>query len=357
MNVRARVCTTFQSGTNPTGTVIPVLDGDVQLDAGADIRSTLELVTDGARMWPGRDSLLLAPYGNEVFVERGVQFGGGTTEWCSLGYFRIDTPSQDAPPDGPIRISGSDRMAGIVDARLTTPRQFQSFTIYWDVVRLLVQEVYPTATIIWDDSTSDQQIGRTLLVEEDRYAALKDLVTSIGKIFYWDYRGWLQVRTPPNPSVPVFDVTHGAGGVLVSMSRELSRDGVYNAVVAFGEAADTTAPPRAMAVDANPNSPTYWDGTFGKVPRFYSSPFITTDAQAQSAAVAILRQSLGLPYSVDFTAVPNPALEPWDPVRISYADRAGAETHVIDTLTIPLAAQGAMTATTREQTVVIVGGS
>lgn len=170
MNIRARVCITFQTGTNPTGTVVPVEDGDVQLDSTADTRSTLSLTTDGANMWPSSSNLLLAPYGHEIFVERGIQLGGGSTEWVSLGYFRIDAPSQDQPPNGPIRISGSDRMSVVVDGRLTAPRQFTSATTFGSVVNTLVLEVLPSATIEWDDgsATSGQAIGRALVAEEDR---------------------------------------------------------------------------------------------------------------------------------------------------------------------------------------------
>ena len=58
---------------------------------------------------------------------------------------------------------------------------------------------------------------------------------------------------------------------------------------------------------------------------------------------------------MDFTAVPNPALEPWDPIRIRYSDRDGIELHLIESITVPLVADAPLTATTREQTVVLVG--
>jgi hypothetical protein len=354
MSARARVVAPGLTGTNPTGTVVPILAGDVRLDATADVRSTLDMSTDGTGAWPDASTDLLAPYGNELFVERGVQFGGGTTEWVSLGYFRIQSVEQDRPPDGPIRVTAQDRMAGIVEARLTSPRQYTASTSFGAIVDDLVLEVYPSATIDWDDATDLSTTGRALLGEEDRYALLKDLVTSVGKVAYWDHRGHLVIRTPPDTTDPVVEVGVGRDGVLVSMTRQLSREGVYNAVVATGEAADTDAPPRAVVVDANPLSPTYWYGGFGKVPRFYSSPFITTVTQATTAAGSLLRQSLGLPYSVDFTAVPNPALEPLDPVRISYPGKDGSRTHVIETLTVPLVASGALAATTREQTVVLL---
>jgi hypothetical protein len=350
---QAFVVSAGQTGTSPTGTEISVLSGDVQLDAGAEIRSTLAMTTDGTGTFPLNASDDLAPYGNEIFVRRGIAFSGGSVEWVSLGYHRINSTEQDDAPNGPVRIAAQDRMAGIVEARLLAPMQFTSTETYGGVVSTLIEEVFSWATIEWDDDTDTDALGRSLIAEEDRYAFLNDLVTSRGKIWYWDHRGILVIKDPPDPESSVWEVNAGRNGVLVSAGRSLSRDGVYNAVVATGEALDTVEPPRAVAVDDNPDSPTYWDGDFGRVPRFYSSPFITNDIQAGTAAAAILRQNLGLPYSVDFSNVPNPALEPWDPVTVKYAVRP--ETHVIQTLTIPLDVETAQTATTREQTLIVIG--
>jgi hypothetical protein len=358
---RARVVTGLTTGTDPDGTEITILGGDVQLDANADVYSTLDMSTDGTGMWPRRASDLLAPFGNEVFVERGVVVAGGSTEWVSLGYHRIQAPEQDDAPDGPIRISGRDRMAGIIDARLVAPIQFTAATTVGSIVDQLVLEVYPTATIEWDDSTDLELLGRSLVAEEDRHGFLDELITAHGKRWRWDHRGILIIFTPPSSTVPVFDVTHGRNGVLIEMGRQLTREGIYNGVVATGEAADTEDPVRGLAVDDNPSSPTYWHGentsgrTFGKVPRFFASEFLTTAAQCDSAAAAMLRRQLGAPYSVDFSAVPNGALEPLDPVKVTYSDRGQSEVHVLERLTVPLEAESALTATTREQTLIVIG--
>lgn len=357
---RARVCAPGQTGTSPAGTEIKILGGDVQLDATAEVRSTLDITTDGTGMWPSRNDSLLAPYGNEIFVERGIEYGGGLTEWVSLGYHRIYTPEQDNPPDGEIQIAARDRMSGIIDGRLLNPVQFAATKTRGEVVAQLVTDVYPTAVIDWDDSAEFVLIGRSLVADEDRFAFLNDLITAAGKVWYWDYAGVLVIKSPPDPSLPVFDVDHGENGVLVKMSRDLTREGVYNAVVATGEATDSSFASRAVAIDNNPSSPTYWYGGFGKVPRSYSSPFITSNAQALSAAQSLLVQSLGLPYSVYFGSIVNAALEPLDPVRVIYPPAARSrgsvtEIHVIEKLTIPLMVEEALSATTREQTQIVLG--
>lgn len=348
MVAQARIVAPGQTGIAPDGTTIPILGGDVQLDAAADIRSTIDLTTSGDR-WPGSAEGLLTPYGNELHVRRGIQLDGGTIEWVSLGYHRIDTVEQSNAPKGSVRITGSDRMAGIIDARLTSPVQYAATDLVGSVVGALVDEVYPDATIEWDDATDTEALGRSLVIEEDRHAGLADLVTSYGKIWYWDHRGHLVIKSPPDPAEPVYVVNSGARGVLVRLSRQITRKGVYNAVVASGEGADTTTPVRAVVVDDAETSPTRWDGPFGRVPRFYSSPIITSLDQAEAAARSLLLKESGLPYSVELGTVANPALEPYDPLRVRYPGRS--ERHLIDRLTVPLTAAGDMSAATRQQAV------
>lgn len=346
---RARVLTTFQTGTGPTGgTEISIIDGSVSLDGDADIRSSAEVVTSGLRTFPMMASDILTPYGNELFIERGVELADGSTEIVSLGYFQIDNVEQSSGPNGSIRLTAYDRMKGIIDARLTSPISFPAGTTISSIFTQLITEVYPTATIEFDDvGFAGTAITSVQVAEEDRFKFLSNLVTSYGKIMYWDYRGILVIKTPPDPTVSVWEVNAGENGVLVSFGRSLNREGVYNAVVALGESVNETPPIYAIAYDNDAASPTYWFGRFGKVPRFYSSSFITTYEQALNAAQKILKKTLGLPQSVRFTVVPNPALEPLDAITINQVDVVSL--HVIETLSIPLTAKSAQTGTTRRQ--------
>ena len=357
MVARARVCTTFQTGTNPTGTLIPILGGDVYLDGRSAVRSTLDMSTDGNRMWPTTADSLLVPYGNEIYVERGVQYSDSLTEYVGLGYFRIQTPGQDQAPNGPIRIEARDRMAGIIDARLIRPVQFDAGTTLGTIVDTLVKQVYPSAVIEWDDTTNTVTLTRAMLAEEDRWDFLDRLVTARGKVWYWDYRGVLVIKNMPSSTQTVFEVESGPGGVLLELRRELTREGVYNAVVAQGEATDTDQPAWAVAIDANPRSPTYFYGRFGPIPKYFTSSFMTTDDQAAAAAEAILRRQLGLPYRLYLKVAANPALEPWDAVSVRAGRGQGRETHMLERLAIPLTAKAWMTADTKEQTVVLVGSA
>lgn len=325
MAVRLTAVPAGQTGVAPSGgTALDIISGNVQLDGNADIRSDIQCEVaaynfqTGQLLWPAETDSALTPYGHtELFAERGVAFGGGSVEYVSLGYFRIDNVEQPDAPDGPIRMTGTDRMSMIVKAKLTEPVQYGPTATYGDVVEELVVDAYADAEIEWDDADIEgDAIGRTVVIESDRYAFLKDLATSVGKVIYFDHRGIFVVRNLPDPTTPLWVVSRGRNGVLVSAARSISNEGVYNGVVAVGEAFDTVTPSRGVAVDDNPDSPTFWGGPFGKVPREFASPLLTTDAQARLAAATVLRKSLGLPYNVDFSAVPHPGLEPGDPVAI-----------------------------------------
>lgn len=346
MFARALVLVNFQDGVSPSGFEIPIINGEVHADASADIRTSLSLTTSGAGTWPHDQDDLLAPYGNEIWVERGVDFGNGVREIVGLGYFRIDTTSQSRGPDGEITITASDRMAGIIDARLVRPVQFVSGGTFANAFDVLVHDVYPDAEIVYDFDAENSNFTTSHIAQEDRFGFLNDLARSRGKIMYWDYTGKLRVESPPSTDTPVYQIASGAHGVLIEISRSLTRQGVYNAVVVNGETPTDLPPVQAIVYDDNPLSPTYWDGPFGHVPRFYYSSFITTVSAAFAAGESILQQAIGLPYNIDFQSIVNAALEPYDPIRITAPDRN--DIHVIDSISIPLTASESMHGSTRK---------
>lgn len=348
----ARAVAPGQAGEDPDGTEIPILSGDVQLDGTADVWANLQLETEG-HWWPQRASDQLAPYGQEVFVRVGLDLGGGGILWTPLGYFRINSPEQDNATRGPIRLTCPDRMANLIDGRLTSPVQLSAGSVVGEVVRSLVTDVLPNAEVVFDDAFEFATLGRSVTIERKRFDGLKEIVRSAGKIWHWDGEGRLQIRTAPDPDRPLWHARAGRDGVLVRAGRALTREGVRNGVVVEGEgASDDVDPVHVVVVDDGPNSPTRWGGDFGKVPRFYSSSLITTEAQAEATGREMLRRNLGMPHTVSFEQVPNPRLRPFDPSRIVHDDGT-RRLHIAETVTIPLDAGATQQVTTQEQTTVL----
>ncbi|MGV9364529.1 DUF5047 domain-containing protein [Amycolatopsis sp. NPDC003731] len=345
MVARARIVAPGQIGVNPVGTEIPIISGDVTMDINADVTATLSLETQIT--WPAFPTALGTPYGQEIFVERGVEYGDGGTEWVGLGYFRIDSVEQDEVPNGTIHISASDRMAQLADDRPMSPIQFGAGASAVATIQAVAGQAIPGIPVVadWDGTFASSHV-----LDDDRVKFIRDIASSYGKIAYFDYAGRLQVKSAPDPTkASVFTVNAGRNGVMVKMKRALTRDGVYNAVVATGEGVGELPPVRGVATDDVPTSPTYFGGSFGHVPRFYSSSFLTTADQCTIAARAMLVQATGLPYAVSLGLVPNPALEAGDVLRVQYSERGLIETHIADKIVYPLVAGGVMTIETRKQ--------
>lgn len=342
----------FQTGDSPTGTDLRLIDGEVELDATADIRGAGSVTL--AEPWPRVRNRSLSVFGAEVFVARGVDLGASGTLWAPLGYYRISENEQGDAAKSPVSLTLDDRMATIIDSRFMAPRQWLQGTSVGDIVDEVVLEIYPQAQIVYDDDSYLSELGRSLIAEESRYEVLTTLADGLGKVVYWDGEGQLRFESIPDEDTPIWTVGAGYKGVMVDSKRSLSRDGVYNAVVVIGEGADEMTPVRAVAFDAQESSPTFFGGPFGQVPRFYNSPFITTQFQAENAAVNLLRQSLGAPYDVGVSAVPNPALKPYDVIRVVYNDGT-RELHIVEKVSIPLTNDASLDVSTRQSTIVHVG--
>jgi hypothetical protein len=354
---RARIVSPGLTGTNPgplnpdgsPQNEIPIGSGDVTFDTTADVNGTTDITTSLA--WPATSTSLGNPYGQELYVERGVMYGNGIKEYVGLGYFRIDAVEQNQVPKGTLRLSGSDRMAYVRDARNMQPVVFSAGSSLGAVIDFVVGDAVPGgATTAYDFDAYGTLLQSQHVMSEDRLRFLSDLLTSYSKVGYFRYDGVFQVKTAPtNTTTPVFTINSGRLGVLVSMARSINRDGVYNGVIATGEAADDIPPVYGIAIDGDPTSPTYWYGNFGKVPRFFSSSFMTTTAQCQSAAASLLVSSTGLPYVVTMGVVPNPALEGWDVVAVQYDELSRIEAHIIEKISYSLSVDGPMGIDTRKQ--------
>lgn len=129
----------------------------------------------------------------------------------------------------------------------------------------------------------------------------------------------------------------------------MSRAGLYNGVrcQSDGNASDNTAPVSGQVVDSDPTSPTRWGGPLGKLLRIVKSPLYQDEPQCVAAATRLLPLVMGPNRSVALKAIPNPALEAGDCIRIVYGDNSPPELHIVQSLSIPLAAGGDFPISTR----------
>jgi len=153
----------------------------------------------------------------------------------------------------------------------------------------------------------------------DPWQDIQDMGTAIGSRAYFDPLGTFKVKPVADPALTpsVWTVSDAANPVMVSYTRSISDSTTYNYVIVSGESTSNTVPVSAVAFDADPSSPTYYLGPYNIVTTTFISAMITTTAQAQQAADALLLVVKGASETVQITMVPNPALEPGDVITVT----------------------------------------
>lgn len=315
------------------------------MDRRAAVRRTGTVTFQDPDLAPLLLSDDLAPIGTEITAYRTL--GDDVT---ALGVFGVDaTGVTDDGTQLATTVNLFDRSRAVSEARLVTARVFPAGTLVTSaIVDLVSAAVGAIDLVIAPDQTT---LPLTVLdAQSDPWVEATRLAESIGAEVFFDDAGRLSIL--PEPTLngqPSVTVTDGDGGSLTSFGLNWSRDGVYNAVIATGANSDDSSAPYAIARDLDSESPTFWDGPFGRKPRFYSSELLTSDDQARVAAQAILQRSLGVPRSVRFDAVPDPSIRPSSIIRLRRSARGIDETHIVETITVPLTATETQTGTTRTQ--------
>lgn len=314
--------------------IIPDLaftSGSVTMDGTTGgVRSILNLTTargSSDALWNQ-----LAPVGTEIVPYRGVRFIDGTTEYVPLGVFGIDAQSMSYGVDGTIQLTAPDRFAIIQRKRFLTPATTNGGAVT-EAIRLATAAVPSSYT----NTATSTATTYAQVWDRDRDQAVTDLMKAAGAELFFDRAGQGVARNLPTlTNAPVWTVDAGASGVLVGADRSRNRARTYNVVIALPESTNGSAPfAPQIAADTDTTSPTWTGGPFGSVPYFYSSPLLTTAAQALVAAKAILARVTGLAAQVTLESAVNPALDPGDVIAVLFPGGA-VEKHLIDTVTIPL---------------------
>jgi hypothetical protein len=326
---------------------IPVADGAVTLDRGSRTRRALSLTVADVSYLPWTETDPLAVYGQQIVVTRGIRYMSGQEERVPLGTFRIDNPQGDTLY-GPVSLTGSSSEVYIQDDRFTVPTSTRGYATCVDAITGLIHQTLPSATVVNTTGRNPSCAVVSWDAQADRWDAITQIATSMNAEIYVDALDRFVIANAPNviSGSVAWDVAEGEGGVLMSAARQMSRTAVYNAVVASGEnTSSNVAPVSAIARDTDPTSPTRWGGPFGRVTKFYSSALLGTVTACQSVADTMLFDATAPNVLTSITAIPNPALEAGDVLRLSYARRR--ELALLQAVSIPLTATGTGSLTLR----------
>ncbi|GAA1961816.1 hypothetical protein GCM10009754_36120 [Amycolatopsis minnesotensis] len=324
---------------------VPISGGSVEIDATSKARRSATLQAD-PRWWPRSPKDLLSPYGSVCQVDYGIVLPGGGTEWVPLMIGYLDETSRERPvtSSGHIAVKLVDAAVHVAEDRLDVPAQtITNATTVSEIARLVRETLGGWVEL--RDLTGSSAIAAVIVIERERWDAVEKLADSLGGEAFFDPVGRLVVRPQPTLNQnPVWTVRTGNGGNLLSVKDKLSREQVYNRVVASGQRTDGVPAVYATATDTT--SPAYYGGPFGKKPRFYTSELLTTVAQCQTTADSLLQRVRGIATQVEVELLVNPALDAGDVITVADPE-AGETRHIIDKLSIPLAPDATQSITTR----------
>lgn len=335
---------------NPNGSIynLPVIDGEVSVDAGSRVRRKLTMTT------PGNDASwdLLQPTGVELKVFYGIRLPTGAVELVPLGVFGVDDESRDYGPQGTISITAPDRWARVQRAKFERIRQTSGNAVASIVD--LVQEAIPGVPVAAYGSYTYRATRARW--PSDRDDAIGQLAKAANVDVSFDPTGSLRIRNAPvlAKRQPNWRVDASVAGVQLSASRTRSRQKTYNVVLIRPSVTDGSPPfPLLSVEDRDPNSPTFVGGPFGRVPMEYSNPLIRSATQARAVGFTLLDRMKSIGAQLQLTALVNPALEDGDVVGAILPRKIGqsiqVERHLVESCNIPLrpAAQNITTRSTQ----------
>lgn len=305
-------------------TGLPITDGSLTISAGQTIRTRLQLtVADPDGVWTPDGDGALSPYGSELNVRMGVTTGSAaevvSVAWCPIQVASTDEQWQVYRRAGGTQVTvvrgattqveATDRAQIVARAQFLAPTQPTQSTVLAEIAALL------DGVVPWQApaGVTDQAVPAGITYTDDRLAAVAALadILAMDVVVGGDGVCTLAGRAT---SAPVWSIPAGDGGLRMSMTRELSADGAYNAAIARGTAFDGGALVGTATIDAGPLA---WDGPYGQVPYFYSSPVLGTQAQVDAAAVSQLARIQAERVQVlAVECVSNPALEVGDTVLL-----------------------------------------
>lgn len=290
--------------------------------------------------------------GNELRIFHGYQYVDGTREVVPCGVYRMTKPHiTDDGTKVEIVITGNDRSTEVDRRRWVNPYPITTGPTIDVAIRDAMNNRMPGLTYSLTPTTHtvpSVTFGTQGANSNGPMADCISMANADGEELFFDDAGVLTSRVVPDPmtSPVVVNFTEGVNCTMNHIERVLDETKTYNGVIATSSAAGVSAPVQQAVWITDPTS-LLNPATFGYVPFFYDSPFITTSAQAISAATAILQTLLTAYDDASFTAVANAALRCGDVIGLTRTRAGVSDIYVVSQTGMSSDPKQAMTVTLR----------
>ena len=297
----------------------PLIGGSVTVDYSRDERRSgdCEIWLKDANVGPG------GLWYDKVFrFYRGIilsqyhydpSYKSATLVW-QIGSFMADRISEGSESAN-FKITFRDLSKRMMLSKLTEATTFPEGTEIAVVIRALAANSGVFDMLV---PVTGKQIGKDFTFETgmSRWEIAKKIANDFGHELFFDHRGWLVMRPFIDPlTAPIYlnlvAKRTGRGAEnrksnVGSYDRSASDERIFNHIVVIAEGTDRTTVYRAEARNTLSNSPTSIE-RIGERTMTYTSNFITTQAQAQETADALL----AINALEQFTINVGTAVYPW----------------------------------------------
>ncbi|WIC40016.1 minor tail protein [Gordonia phage Dakiti] len=173
-----------------------------------------------------------------------------------------------------------------------------------------------------------------------RWDVIRDVSNSNSYEVFFDNEGYLVMREFRDPltTPATLELSVGVGGNLISRGGKTSDANLFNHVVVVGESSDSSTPPvYAEAINSAATSPTSVQEIGDRV-SIITSSLVTSVAQAQEYANALLAVSALEEFELSFESTLLPWIEVGDIVEMKNSDDRywGPDRYLMTSLTFPL---------------------
>lgn len=276
-----------------------------------------KLTFAGDSLIPRRPSDLLTPFGTRVEVELGLYLLDGSLSTVPYGVYEIiSSKTRTVAGERVVDVGLGDLSGRVERYRFEQPFTVASGTDLAAMINAVVTSrigVNPNVSLTGATLGANRTFG--LDTGSGPWDEILDVLKGFSRTAWYNRTGQIQVAsvTPDPATAYPFDL-------LTSLSSDFDTL-PENVVVVTGEPQDGSDPVMAIAMDEDPSSPTYagtGPGTspYGRVTRYFSSPLITTEPQAQSAANTILASLVGAGATYTLVRPYDPTVDAGDVVSV-----------------------------------------
>ena len=340
------------------------LGGQVSIDIDRSVRreaGDLQLIDPDGTLRPTDATDILSPLtGYELRLYRGIQFPSGTTELIPLGVFGWSTATMSETETGvTLSIGGlQDRSTRISDARYSQAVNITAGTSLESALSSILLQAWGEVPFAGGQLLETGKVMPAVAYgaegDADPWEDARALADAQGYRLYFDVDGHVALSPILGADQVTAAVSYGttySNLMITSLIKTWDATDTFNGVFALGEGSGLLVPFRGLAWDDDPTSPTYYLGSFGKRPRYFSDPTIINQTQADASARSQLDKTLGIAEKLTWSQLVDPSLDVDDGVNVYDEELGVNRLYRLDRLTIPLDPSSPMSAEARTRRV------